>query len=210
MAAHYIAEIRTVQPKGPYYLGGRCLGAYISLEMANQLLAQGERVGLLAILDSYWAPAKPLTAGKKLGKHVQNLKTGGIGEKLSYLVAHAGIRLGKTRIALIGLASEFALRMRRPVPARLRETYIDQLIPRINGQAELRYRPALYPGIITFFQATAEVERDPRAFWGKLTSEGIEVETVPATHKDILVEPNVAVLAAELREALEKARARAS
>lgn len=207
MAAHYIVEMRTVQPKGPYYLGGRCLGAYIALEMANQLLARGEQVGLLAILDSYWAPAKPLTAGMKLGQHVQNLKSGGIGDKLAYLVEHAVIRWGKTKIRLVGLASEIALRMGHPVPERLRETYIDQLIPRINGQAELRYRPAIYPGIITFFQATAEVERDPRQFWGKLTSGGIDVEMVPASHRDILVEPNVGVLAEKLGQALERSRA---
>jgi thioesterase domain-containing protein len=64
----------------------------------------------------------------------------------------------------------------------------------------------VYPGLITFFQATAEIERDPRAFWGKLTSEGIEVIMVPATHKDILVEPNVHVLAEKLRLAVDTAR----
>ncbi len=60
MAAHYIGEIKKVQPKGPYYIGGRCLGAYVAFEMANQLHAQGERIALLSILDSYWAPQADL------------------------------------------------------------------------------------------------------------------------------------------------------
>src|SRR5207245_7945702 len=40
MAAHYLDEIRTVQPEGPYFLGGFCLGAVISFEMAQQLHAR--------------------------------------------------------------------------------------------------------------------------------------------------------------------------
>ena len=84
--------------------------------------------------------------------------------------------------------------------------YRDHYIPEIHIRAEKRYEPAIYGGIITFFQATAEVDRDPKLFWGKLTSKDIDVEMVPASHRDILVEPNVSVLAEKLRRALEKAR----
>jgi thioesterase domain-containing protein len=76
----------------------------------------------------------------------------------------------------------------------------------MHGRVERTYVPPVYPGPITFFQATAEIERDPRIFWGKLTSEGVEVIMVPASHKDILVEPNVHVLAEKLRLALDKSQ----
>src|SRR5690606_7286479 len=52
MAAHYVAEIRTVQPRGPYYLSGYCFGGNVAYEMARQLEAAGETVALLALLDS--------------------------------------------------------------------------------------------------------------------------------------------------------------
>src|SRR5947207_265699 len=52
MATHYLNEIRTVQPEGPYSLAGFCLGAVISFEMAQQLHARGETVALLAALDA--------------------------------------------------------------------------------------------------------------------------------------------------------------
>jgi amino acid adenylation domain-containing protein len=52
MAAHYIREIRRISPKGPYFLGGRCLGGYVAYEMARRLEAAGERTALLVILDS--------------------------------------------------------------------------------------------------------------------------------------------------------------
>ena len=52
MAALYVKEIRKVQPKGPYFLGGYCLGGTIALEMAQQLVASGERVAMLALFDT--------------------------------------------------------------------------------------------------------------------------------------------------------------
>jgi acyl-CoA synthetase (AMP-forming)/AMP-acid ligase II len=51
MAAHYLHEIRIVQPNGPYLLGGRCIGGTIAFEMAQQLTAQGERVLLVVNVE---------------------------------------------------------------------------------------------------------------------------------------------------------------
>lgn len=52
MAAHYICEMQTIQPSGPYCLGGMCIGGVIAYEMAQQLLAQGEQVALLVLMES--------------------------------------------------------------------------------------------------------------------------------------------------------------
>ena len=52
MAASCIEEMRTVQPHGPYLLAGRCNGATVAYEIAQQLRAAGEEVALLASLDS--------------------------------------------------------------------------------------------------------------------------------------------------------------
>jgi thioesterase domain-containing protein len=57
MAAHYIEEIKSVQPQGPYLLGGRCFGSTVAFEMAQQLCTQGEEVALLAILGDNFIPA---------------------------------------------------------------------------------------------------------------------------------------------------------
>ena len=53
MAAHYLEEIHTVQAKGPYHLGGFSLGGLVAYEMACQLVAGGEEVGLLVLFDTY-------------------------------------------------------------------------------------------------------------------------------------------------------------
>jgi acyl-coenzyme A synthetase/AMP-(fatty) acid ligase/thioesterase domain-containing protein/acyl carrier protein len=52
LAEFFLQQIRSVQPHGPYHLIGPCLGGVIVFEMAQQLTANGEKVGLLAVLDS--------------------------------------------------------------------------------------------------------------------------------------------------------------
>ncbi len=59
MAAHYIDEIRSVQPRGPYLIGGTCTGGLAAYEIAQQLTAQGEAV-ILAVMES-WHPRSYLT-----------------------------------------------------------------------------------------------------------------------------------------------------
>jgi amino acid adenylation domain-containing protein len=61
-AAHYLCEIRSVAPEGPYLLAGRCLGAFVAYEMARRLEAAGEEIALLAILDS----GGPFAWGRRL------------------------------------------------------------------------------------------------------------------------------------------------
>jgi amino acid adenylation domain-containing protein len=59
-AARCLEEVRAVQPHGPYLLAGRCNGATVAFEIAQQLRAAGEEVALLASLDSDPPQAGPL------------------------------------------------------------------------------------------------------------------------------------------------------
>lgn len=52
MAADYIRAIRSLQPNGPYRIGGFSAGGVVAFEMARQLKAQGEETVLLALLDT--------------------------------------------------------------------------------------------------------------------------------------------------------------
>ena len=58
IARRFIDEIKTVQPNGPYLLGGQCAGGTIAFEMAQQLCHGGDDVAFLALLDT---PYPPLT-----------------------------------------------------------------------------------------------------------------------------------------------------
>jgi thioesterase domain-containing protein len=51
MATELVGDVRRVQPRGPYRLGGHCNGALLAFEMARQLVAAGERVEVLVLID---------------------------------------------------------------------------------------------------------------------------------------------------------------
>jgi len=51
LAAYYIEQIRQVQPQGPYFLGGLCLGGVLAFEMGLQLQKQGQVVEMVALMD---------------------------------------------------------------------------------------------------------------------------------------------------------------
>ena len=63
MAALYVSEMRKVQPSGPYFMGGFCSASMLALEMARQLEADGERVGLLAAIDYDLVPVETSPSG---------------------------------------------------------------------------------------------------------------------------------------------------
>lgn len=52
VASIFIKEIRTIQPQGPYMLGGWSLGGIHAYEASHQLIAQGETVTHLIMIDS--------------------------------------------------------------------------------------------------------------------------------------------------------------
>ena len=62
MAAYHIDKMRSVQPRGPYLVGGMCAGGVIAFEIALQLQREGEDVPLVALIDAadVKAPLKAL------------------------------------------------------------------------------------------------------------------------------------------------------
>jgi pimeloyl-ACP methyl ester carboxylesterase len=53
MAAHYVEEMRRIQPQGPYRVGGYCFGGTVAFEMACQLEARGEKVERLILINAW-------------------------------------------------------------------------------------------------------------------------------------------------------------
>ncbi|RKI10859.1 non-ribosomal peptide synthetase [Corallococcus sp. AB030] len=67
LARDYLSQLRTVQPQGPYLLGGWSFGGLVALEMARQLQALGEGVELLTLMDSTVPTPQPRPEADPLG-----------------------------------------------------------------------------------------------------------------------------------------------
>jgi thioesterase domain-containing protein len=209
MATHYIREIRTLQPKGPYYIGGHCIGGLIAFEMAQQLHAQGETVGLLALFDAY-APRreksvqssllyhcrrKAIRAFETIGLHVANLLVLKSGERLPYIRTKFTKALYKLYMG-VGSAWIPAARKRQEVMAAA-------------TRAAKTYDAKAYPGKITLFRATnlgGSIKHDPQMGWSRLAGGGMESHLIPGYHAHIVLEPRVRVLGQELTAALCQAQ----
>ena len=61
MARHYVEQIRERQPQGPYFVAGHSFGGLVTYEIARQLTAQGETLGLVGLLDTFQRPITPRT-----------------------------------------------------------------------------------------------------------------------------------------------------
>jgi thioesterase domain-containing protein/acyl carrier protein len=204
MAAHYVAAVRSVQPHGPYFLGGWSLGGNLAFEMSRQLVEQGERVGLLALLDAAaLAPEKvfreedflPLIgelfpSGDDLS--IESLRAMAPEQHVEYFIqraAQAGIVLGNMDPSLGGHVFE---------------------VFKSNLKAMMDYRPQPYPGKVTLLFAEEkpqfiEVARDPQLGWGMYAQGGVEVIRIPGDHIHMVQEPNVRVVAERIRQSLAAA-----
>jgi aspartate racemase len=188
MASLYLEHLRAAQPQGPYFLGGYSFGGLVAIEMARRLMEQQEDVRALTLVDTYLPAPK---GGKSLLGKFLALSTE---QKLAYLKKRSiRFRRGiKRRID--------ALSLPRPVKA-VREAC---------ALAELRYRPQIFPGRVVMFRASEKALRgldDPQEGWRKYAAGGIEVHEIAGDHGNILNEPQVKQLAAEMRSRLEKAQA---
>ena len=214
MAAHYIKEMREIQPKGPYLIGGRSSGGTVAFEMACQLAALDEEVDLLAFIDTFPAGYFKLLPGaasapgrfarriKKLQTHSSNLRQLNFLQKLSYLATKLSYAPAKAKHKLYRRAFKIYQRIGKPLPSVLKN------IEEINFAAVKDYEPQTYAGNIALFLASdLTADYDLREGWRELVSGRIEAYEIPGNHIDIIKTPHVDALARKLRECLDEAQA---
>jgi thioesterase domain-containing protein len=183
MAAHYIKEIQIVQPRGPYYIGGYSFGGMVALEMAHQLGAEGHALGLVVLLDTF----------------AEDLKSG------SLFRTYLTLPLDQQWMHLSRKAKAFRRGLRRRItmmrlPAPLKH------VREACSQAARNYRPKPYEGPIVLFRANEKglSSVNQESVW-KCLAPQIEVYEVSGHHGNIVDEPQVHLLAGELKARLETA-----
>jgi amino acid adenylation domain-containing protein len=213
MAAHYLKEIRELQPEGPYFIGGRSLGGMVAYEMARQLRVQGQSIALLALLDTYPSGYAKLfrneaTLGaafrrgaKRTRAHVMNLKSLSVNDGVSYLFKKARFAPRKLKSQIWRRVFGAYQKLGRPFPQTFRD------VKEFNSLAVREYAPQVYDGKVTLFWASADLRTsiDLVEGWRALAGGGIEVHEIPGSHLDIIKEPHVQELAEKLGACLERA-----
>ncbi len=221
MAAHYIKEMRSLQPEGPYLLGGASSGGLIAYEMAQQLRAVGQPVGLVALFDTC-GPGYPkdlpsttpwlrkfYDGAQRIQHHMGSLIMLEGRDRLEYVLAKAKKAKKrfdiKRRNKLRHLQNKLYVSMGHPLPANLKRA--EQSLLRAADE----YVAREYPERITLFRALSQplgIYRDPTLGWGKVVTGELEIYDVPGFHGALVAEPRVRVLVQKLVPCLDRVNKR--
>ncbi|MBW4669172.1 MAG: amino acid adenylation domain-containing protein [Cyanomargarita calcarea GSE-NOS-MK-12-04C] len=211
MASHYLKEIQTVQPKGPYLLGGHSFGGLVAYEIAQQLYKQGEQVDLLVLFDTP-VPGVELRLPllQRVPIHLKKLFQQGpsyFGKKI------------KGWLPWLTLMLKNKLKIASGKPIEDIEALLPHDIVRLaNHEARDKYVIQPYPGKLTILGVSGDMREsddgypgigyklDPNYGWtDNLVKGGFSVQIVPGNHVSMLTEPHVQVLAEKLKLCLEQA-----
>jgi len=216
IAAEYVTLIRRVHPKGPCVLAGWCVAGALAFEIARQLVAAGEPVAQLFLIDS-WVPRyfdrQPLLR-RLIGNY-----------SLRWQLASADWRRYSSGQQTLG-----AFVRQRELVRRIRAIFRSQSAPRAQaadaaanrgllgaaGPEEYdrwlleylqattyRYEPGRYAGRLTLFRSTHEPTGwlfDPLAGWGEFAAGGVDLNLVEGNHFTMFQDPGAAQMAARMAQ----------
>lgn len=209
MAALYVEQIRHVQRRGPYLLGGYCMGGTVAYEVGQQLCAAGESIALLALFDTMNWHKIPLTVWSKTSYAVQRLVfhaasflSLGSEDKVKFVKEKAEVLRNRIPVWRGMLRAKFG----RPDAAPSNSLILGR-IWQINDQASWSYIPKPFPGVLTDIRPDKQyrVFNKPDLKWDQLALGGQRVVRLPVYPASMLVEPFVKHLAAVLRTSIDVA-----
>jgi amino acid adenylation domain-containing protein len=207
LARHLVLAVRERQPQGPYYLGGWCHDGLFAYEVAQQLIQQNQEIGLLVLFETD-NPSQNTQA---------SIRTG-----LKRIVMRLKDRRRQLQRLTIGEAPIYACNRAKEVRQFLTRTR--WRISRHFSKFKIASRPSgeqiLYLAAISYQPKPSECSTvlfrakeapiasggDPYLGWHELLTGSCEIYEIPGDHAGIFSEPNVKVLAQQMRICLNNAK----
>ena len=186
LTEEYIVAMRTVQPRGPYCLGGLCDGTHIAEQIVLSLEAQGEEMGLFAIFDTWVMQHSQVRWLWRIHYYFERLRR------------MTKMKLGE-QIASYKSVAENRIDILRGEKTRRtdwRETYWPEgfITWRFRAPVVLFKRPK---------QPFYYID-DPQMGWGLRSEGGVEIHEIDFDHEEILREPHVRQFGEILAECLAR------
>ncbi|HKF35291.1 MAG TPA: thioesterase domain-containing protein [Ktedonobacteraceae bacterium] len=218
IAAAHLKALRTVQPDGPYLLGGWCNGALIAYEMACQLHAEGQTVDLLVMLDPEPGAARVrLKATRGLITLLGGLLRLSKGKQLDWclwvLHLYKYLRWPQWREKTTEhLATDkrgrarFGFALPRFDAIFPGTEFLRQYYPGMFRWRLVEYKPGLYPGkAAIIWNGEGDFLEFDRAEWFKLLKgQDIEVHVIPGSTHETLIAANLPALSGCLHACLSQ------
>ncbi|NIZ14249.1 type I polyketide synthase [Phaeobacter sp. HF9A] len=201
-ARDYLAEIRQVQPEGPYLIGGFSGGGITAYEMAQQLTAAGHTVEALVLLDTPLPQRPALSSTDKALIKIEELRRKGpsyLKEWLQNRIAWEQ-RKRQGEAGPISTASGFN---NHKIEQAFRQAIADYQVKPWAGPVVL-YRPVLDRHWKVSNGQWVSREREyvyADNDWTRYAP-ALQVVEVPGDHDGMVLDPNVSVLGKSLRDLL--------
>lgn len=187
LAAQYLSEIRQVQPQGPYHFCGFSAGGMIAFEIARQLLADGEKIGTLLLVEPT-VINRPATWARKVAGAVVESDSLLTGIKQLLVRGPKSIKARTGNYAKL-LATKFCFLVGKPLPENLRWLgYLKSLGPAMR---KYKYAPLDCRATLLYQMMSDEYCVLAEEFWGGLLLQGASVVVFPDAHRhdDFMREP---------------------
>jgi thioesterase domain-containing protein len=213
LGSAYLDAVRSVQPRGPYRLGGWCVGGTFAYELARRLRALGEEIEILVLVDSH-APEPehfaPQDEAVLLASFAREI-AGAAGKSLDLPLDELRRIPSEARLAwVIETARKLEI---LPASFSTEQARWSWDVFRSNLRAVEAYRPERQPLRAVLFRATRQihdVEGKPSLGWARWITGRLDVVAVEGDHSDAIREPAVEIVAREISERLAPAPAAAA
>ena len=213
MAAVYVKAIRETYPQGPYLLLGYCMGGTLAFEIAQQLVRQGQEVGLVAMLETYnWIKEPAPTFFSKLQNKIQQIEFHIRNyfllprQERKLFMREKWAELKRRRKVWSGRFST-RLKPKKLIPKEAASVNTRALaeVWRMNDEASENYKPTKYPGRIINFLPMKEYKSHthPGMDWQDLAQE-VDRHILSVYPAGMLIQPFVKELAQSIRAEIFK------
>ena len=210
MAHEHIQDIRTVQPSGPYHLGGFCFGGLVAYEMTRILEAKGEKVAFLGLIDTRppfdWE-ATPVSVPfrERLAKRVGAVRSGGTGTFKQWVQQRARYEWERVREGVKRVTGKMFSRFTGsvPIPLRgaIRADHDMKAAQAYNRRSRITASLTLFDSHgMTLHQGAGTGEQ--RRGWKAYTHGDVCRVRVPGAHGEVFEEPHVRILARRIDDHL--------
>jgi glyine---[glycyl-carrier protein] ligase len=173
MVSDYLYQIRAIRPVGPYYLLGWSFGGIVAYSLACRLQAQGEKVPLVTLLESY-PPDRNRPSSIPPEEEIILAQLEALGhDRASFAKPLPPVSILKK-----------LLRDEYQVLSKLEDHYLDAMLRIYRNNIRLAddFVPGVLDGDLLFFAATEETDAPPKDVWRPYVLGQVRIHEVACRH----------------------------
>ena len=204
IARHHLRQIRLIQGRGPYWLGGSSFGGMVAYEVAQQLLALGEEVEFLYMVDTP-GPGHMIGPIKSNAHILSHLFSDFFNNRQQMMKQLLVLEDEPQKQIEFIVQQAHSLGKKGLIPTDFGHHFLTMV--KTHVEAMRSYAPQPYPGFLLYFrqgEPMAEYSSHAEMAWLPMAEKGADVYTVTGNHITMNFAPHVLRIIAHLKRYIEE------